>query len=96
VVRRLVLGHAKLMVQAIHENHVDEHEGDEDVDAALLRKPKPQLESGAWNAELIELLYEEDAEPVGSDEPNGQQRQEKAEGSGPVVPMGIKSVRLTR
>ena len=59
-------------VEAIHQYDVHEDQDDEDVDGALLGEPETERESGAWNADRVELLDKQDSRSVRDKEPNGQ------------------------
>jgi hypothetical protein len=64
----LVFMNIELLVDAIHAPGVEEYQRDENVDRTLLGKPETQLK--AADADMIKLLDQQNAEAVGTDEPD--------------------------
>ena len=72
----------ELPVDAIHAPGIEENQGDEYVDRSLLREPEPELESAEAN--LVQLLDEQDAEAIGTDEPDSQADRDQSQVGPPI------------
>jgi hypothetical protein len=61
--------HVVSLVDFIHTPGVEENQQDKNVYGALLCEPEAELESG--DGDPVHLLYEQNAENVRTDEPDG-------------------------
>ena len=73
----------KLAVELIHQGGVNENDQNENVDGALLGKPKSELESAHFN--VIELINEEDAKSVGHDKPYTEENGKESQVALPIL-----------
>jgi len=64
----LVLVNIILNVHFVHAPGVEEDQGNKNIDGALLGKPESQFESAHANG--IKLIYEQDAEAIGTNKPD--------------------------
>lgn len=73
---------AVFLVELVHHSDVDGDENHEDIDAALLGEPEAEFKPA--NANLVELLNEEDAASVGDDEPDAHEDANAFEVGAPI------------
>ena len=76
-----------LAVDFVHFPNIEEDETDEDVDRALLGKPKPELES--TDSVLVQLIHEKDAASEGNDEPEDEETAHQFQIGAPICICGI-------
>ena len=68
VCMKLVFMNIKLLVDSVHAPGVEEDQRNENVNRTLLGEPETQFE--AADANLVQLLDQQYAEAVGTDEPD--------------------------
>jgi hypothetical protein len=71
-----------LAINAIHSPGIEKDQQYEYVDRSLLREPESELKSADTNR--VELLDEENTEPVGTHEPNDEAKSDESQVSSPV------------
>ena len=57
-----------LLIQSVHQPHIDEYQDNEDVDRTLLGKPKSEFE--ATYSDGVELVNEQNAAAIRYYKPN--------------------------
>ena len=76
-----------LAIDFVHFPDIEEDETDEDVDRALLGKPKSELES--TDSVLVQLIHEKDAATKGNDEPDDEETAHQFQVGAPICVCGI-------
>jgi hypothetical protein len=74
--------HIELSIDAIHAPGVEKNQRNEYVDRTLLCEPEAQLKAAESNA--IELLDEQHAESIGTDEPDDETDSDQSQIGAPV------------
>ena len=71
-------------IEAVHEEHIGDDQPDEDEDRALLGKPEAEGEAGAWNADAVQDIDEEDPRAERGGEPDAEEDEDETDVGAPV------------